>query len=95
MPTTTLAEISDKTKISKFFLDAIENGEFSKLPGGIFDRSFIRQYAEAAGLDAEPILERYQQFHERREQMAAPAAPRQSRPASALRTLFAWATSGS
>ena len=40
-----LEEISSATKISLRFLDAIEREDFSKLPGGIFSRSFIRTYA--------------------------------------------------
>ena len=40
-----LDEISSATKISLRILDAIEREDFSKLPGGIFSRSFIRSYA--------------------------------------------------
>lgn len=56
----TLEEIRDTTKISMSFLKAIENGEFQKLPGGIYSTSYIRQYAQAAGVDANPLLQRYQ-----------------------------------
>src|SRR5579872_3713066 len=56
----TLEEISAATKISIRFLKSIENEEFSKLPGGIFTRSFIRAYAHYLGLDEEPILAEYQ-----------------------------------
>ena len=56
----TLEEISAATKISIRFLKSIESEEFSKLPGGIFTRSFIRAYAHYLGLDEEPILAEYQ-----------------------------------
>lgn len=56
----TLEEISDSTKISVRFLDALESEEFSKLPGGIFTRSFIRSYANYLGLDPEQVLGEYQ-----------------------------------
>ncbi len=93
MPRTTLAEIADRTKISMFFLKAIEDGDFDKLPGGIFDRSYIRQYAEAAGLDPEIIMERYREFLERRERAAQPAEPsRRSGTGSSIRELFSWGT---
>ena len=52
-----LEQISDSTKIGKGFLTAIEEGRFNDLPGGVFTRSYIRQYAAAIGCDAEPILE--------------------------------------
>ncbi len=55
-----LEEISEATKISIRFLEAIENEEFAKLPGGIFTRSFIRTYARYLGLDDERILAEYQ-----------------------------------
>jgi len=52
----TLEEISSATKISVRFLQAIENEEFSKLPGGIFGRSFIRAYIRYLGLEEEPLM---------------------------------------
>jgi cytoskeleton protein RodZ len=51
-----LEEISAATKISIRFLRAIENEELSKLPGGIFTRSFVRTYARYLGLDEERVL---------------------------------------
>ena len=51
-----LQEISTATKISIRFLQAIESEELSKLPGGIFRRSFVRTYARYLGLDEEHVL---------------------------------------
>jgi len=51
-----LEEISSATRISIRFLQAIENEELSKLPGGIFTRSFVRTYARYLGLDEERVL---------------------------------------
>jgi cytoskeleton protein RodZ len=51
-----LEEISAATKISIRFLRAVENEELSKLPGGIFTRSFVRTYARYLGLDEERVL---------------------------------------
>jgi cytoskeleton protein RodZ len=56
----TLEEISAATKISVRFLKSIENEEFSRLPGGIFSRSFVRAYARYLGLEEDPLLEEYQ-----------------------------------
>jgi cytoskeletal protein RodZ len=58
----TLEQIAETTKISKRFLSAIEAGDYGVLPGGVFTTSYIRQYAEATGSDAEEILEHYQQW---------------------------------
>jgi len=52
----TLEEISAATRISIRFLEAIEGEELSKLPGGIFTRSFVRTYARYLGLDEERVL---------------------------------------
>jgi cytoskeletal protein RodZ len=54
-----LQEISNSTKISVRSLEAIEQGEFKKLPGGIYDTSYIRQYANAIDFDATAILAVY------------------------------------
>jgi len=51
-----LEEISAATKISIRFLQAIENEELAKLPGGIFTRSFVRTYARYLGLDEDRVL---------------------------------------
>jgi len=56
----TLEEISAATKIGVRFLKSIENEEFSRLPGGIFNRSFVRAYARYLGLEEDPLLEEYQ-----------------------------------
>jgi len=55
-----LEEISSATKISLRFLEAIEQEDFSKLPGGIFSRSFIRSYARYLGLDEERVVAEFQ-----------------------------------
>jgi cytoskeleton protein RodZ len=48
-----LEEIARHTKISTRLLEAIENGRFDLLPGGIFTRSFVLHYARYLGLDEE------------------------------------------
>ena len=51
-----LKQISDSTKIGIRALEAIEQGEFRKLPGGIYATSYIRQYARAIDYDEGVIL---------------------------------------
>jgi len=57
----TLQQIADATKISVRLLAAIEEGEFRKLPGGIYDTSYIRQYAHAIDYDESAILAAYRE----------------------------------
>ncbi len=54
-----LEQISQNTKISVRALQAIEEGEFKKLPGGIYNTSYIRQYARAIEFDESELLAYY------------------------------------
>lgn len=51
-----LRQIASSTKISTVALDALERGDFSKLPGGIFSRAFVRAYAIEVGLEPDDTL---------------------------------------
>ena len=54
-----LRQIADSTKIGVRYLEAIESGEFTRLPGGIYAVNYIRQYARAIGYSESALLERY------------------------------------
>jgi cytoskeletal protein RodZ len=54
-----LKQIADSTKIGVRTLEAIESGDFRKLPGGIYNTSYIRQYARAIDYDESTLLEFY------------------------------------
>lgn len=54
-----LQQISAVTKIGIRSLEAIEAGEFQKLPGGVYSTSYIRQYARAIDFDESQILSLY------------------------------------
>ena len=54
-----LEQIAESTKISVRSLKAIECGEFKKLPGGIYNTSYIRQYAQAIDFDESELLAYY------------------------------------
>src|SRR5689334_25421550 len=66
--------IAAETRISSRFLLAIENEEFNLLPGGIFNRGFVRTYAEKVGLDADQAVADYERLVTVREPLE-PAAP--------------------
>src|SRR3954471_6964301 len=55
-----LDRLAAKTKINPRYLEAIEKGDFDKLPSGIFARMFIKQYADAVGLDGASFAEEFQ-----------------------------------
>src|SRR5216684_3591899 len=57
----TLDEISTATRIATRFLEAIENEQWERLPGGVFNRGFVRAVARYLGLDEEDILAEYSQ----------------------------------
>ena len=57
-----LDRIAAETRISTRFLLAIENEDFNLLPGGIFNRGFVRTYAEKVGLDPDQAVADYEQL---------------------------------
>lgn len=54
-----LREISDETRISVRYLEAIEANDYKRLPGGIFNRSFVKAYARCVGYDEKEAVEAY------------------------------------
>ncbi|MEW6363005.1 MAG: RodZ domain-containing protein [Acidobacteriota bacterium] len=52
-------EIAQATKISSRMLDALESNRFDLLPGGVFNRGFIRAYARYLGLNEEDVVNDY------------------------------------
>jgi cytoskeleton protein RodZ len=55
----TLEEISATTKIGTRMLVALEQDHFDQLPGGIFNKGFIRAYARCLGLDEDQAIADY------------------------------------
>src|SRR5687767_10913927 len=58
-----LREIAQATKISVRFLQALECDRIEVLPGGIFRRSFVREYARYVGLDPERLVSEFVHAH--------------------------------
>jgi cytoskeleton protein RodZ len=59
----TLEEITSATRIGPRFLEALENEDWEKLPGGVFNRGFVRSVARYLGLDEEAFLADYDLAH--------------------------------
>jgi len=55
----TLEEITSATRIGSRFLEALENEQWEKLPGGVFNRGFVRAIARYLGLNEEALLGEY------------------------------------
>jgi cytoskeleton protein RodZ len=51
-----LRDIATATKISVVALEALERSDYSRLPGGIFSRAFVRAYALAVGVEPEAAV---------------------------------------
>jgi hypothetical protein len=81
-----VSEIEEQTKIRARYLRALENEEWSLLPGPAYTKSFLRSYAQALGLDGRALVEEYKSAYEtnndgeRAELARAPASYRRRRP---------------
>jgi len=75
-----ITEVEQATKIRAKYLRALENEEWSLLPGPTFIKSFLREYADYLGLDARTLVEEYKLRYERpSEQELAPISPKLGR----------------
>ena len=54
-----LVQIATDTRISLHYLQSIEEGRFGDLPGGVYNRAFIKAYCESINIDPREVLERY------------------------------------
>jgi len=57
----TLEQISSSTKIGTRMLQALEEDKFNQLPGGIFNKGFVRAYSRCVGLDEDQTVAEYLQ----------------------------------
>jgi cytoskeleton protein RodZ len=57
----TIQDISNATHVGMRFLHAIENDTFDVLPGGVFNRAFVRKFAKQVGYDEEQAVRIYEE----------------------------------
>jgi cytoskeletal protein RodZ len=84
-----LREIAEATKINLRYLDALERDDFRHLPGGVFNKGFVRAYAQFIGIDAESMVTAYLEEDGRQQARASrvsgtPPAPEAPAPARSL-----------
>jgi len=75
-------ELQQITKIQKRYLIAIEEGDFSKMPGEFYGRAFVKSYSEAVGLDSDMVFEEHKDElpHPKREPTDLPPRVNRSKP---------------
>ena len=99
-----LREIADATKINMRYLEALEGNDFEHLPGGVFNRGFVRAYAQFIGVDPDAMVNAYlleeqaqngegkawdkQLFHRPRNDPARPQSEERPEPKPRRRALF-------
>jgi len=59
-----LRDVFEATRVSLVNLEAVEKGDFSRLPPPVYARDFIRKYARAVGIDENPLLKNYGRYLE-------------------------------
>ena len=54
-----ISEVSEQTRISPHYIESIENDDYKTLPGGIFNKGFVKSYARYIGFDEHEALSDY------------------------------------
>lgn len=54
-----ISEVAEQTRISALYLESIENNDYKILPGGIFNKGFVKSYAKFVGIDDQEALQDY------------------------------------
>jgi cytoskeleton protein RodZ len=80
----TLEEIAEATKIGTRSLRALEEQDFDKLPGGIFNKGFVRAYAKYLGIDEEQSVADYVEAVDEAQAAGKLARPEVAPPAVAF-----------
>ncbi|WP_297967444.1 RodZ domain-containing protein [uncultured Anaerovibrio sp.] len=55
----TIKDIENETSIRSLYIEAIEKEDYASLPGAVYTKGFIRNYAKALNLDADSLLQEY------------------------------------
>ncbi len=54
-----VSEVAEQTRISPLYIDSIEKDDYKPLPGGIFNKGFVKSYAKFIGMDEHEALQDY------------------------------------
>ncbi|MBZ5536752.1 MAG: DUF4115 domain-containing protein [Acidobacteriia bacterium] len=59
-------DVARLSKINPHFIEALENDNFDVLPGGVFNRGFIKAYARCCGVDERELLSEYENLQKQK-----------------------------
>ena len=54
-----ISEVAEQTRIAALYLEGIEADDYRTLPGGIFNKGFVKSYAKYVGVDEQEALQDY------------------------------------
>lgn len=57
-----IGEVAEQTRIAPLYIESIENDDYQPLPGGIFNKGFVKSYAKFVGIDEQEALQDYSQL---------------------------------
>jgi cytoskeleton protein RodZ len=86
-----LEDIAAATRARVEQLRAIEDERFEVFPGHVYARGFLRNYALAVGVDPEPLVLRYREHHQGRDELADEILTTVASPMRAPREVPSWA----
>lgn len=75
-----ISEVAEQTRISALYLEAIENDDYRTLPGGIFNKGFVKSFAKYVGIDEHEALQDYAQIVADHESSQPESQPSNYRP---------------
>jgi len=55
----TISEVAEQTRIARLYLECIENNDYRTLPGGIFNKGFVKSFARYVGVDEQEAMQDY------------------------------------
>jgi transcriptional regulator with XRE-family HTH domain len=86
-----LAAIAQSTKVTASLFEAFERGDLSRWPRGIYRRAYIRDYATAIGLPAEPTVREFlKYFPDEEEAIAAVNSARRDAHRTLRQRVMSW-----
>ena len=75
-----ISEVAEQTRISSLYLKSIEDDNYKPLPGGIFNKGFVKAYAKYVGIDEQEALQDYARLVAQNESEAEETGPPRYRP---------------
>jgi cytoskeleton protein RodZ len=71
-----ISEVAEQTRISSLYLKSIEDDNYKPLPGGIFNKGFVKSYAKYVGVDEQEALQDYARLIAKHEEVSEAEQPR-------------------